>query len=72
MQIQMQIYECANLTCSYFILVPDSRDKCFQGDLNMTSSVLFSIKDNLLLRNHWTKSFNLCLMTDSIWQEIKG
>ena len=30
------------------------------------SSVSVSFKDNLLLRNHWTKSFNSWLMTDSI------
>ena len=43
-----------------------SHGKCFQGDLNMMSSVLVSFKDNLLLRNHWTKSFISWLMTDSI------
>ena len=32
----------------------------------MMSSVLVSFKDNLLLRNHWTKGFNSWLMTDSI------
>ena len=32
----------------------------------MMSSVLVSFKDNLLLRNRWTKGFNSWLMTDSI------
>ena len=32
----------------------------------MMSSVLVLFKDNLLLRNHWTKSFNSWLMTDSM------
>ena len=32
----------------------------------MMGSVLVSFKDNLLLRNYWTKSFNSWLMTDSI------
>ena len=47
-----------------------------QGDLNMMSSVLVSFKNNLLLRNHWTKSFSSWLKTDStvptFWQETKG
>ena len=42
------------------------RCKCFQGVLNMMSSVLVSLKDNLLLCNHWTKSFNSWLIADSI------
>ena len=32
----------------------------------MMSSVLVSFKDNLLLCNYWTKSFNPWLMTDSV------
>ena len=43
-----------------------SRGKCFQGDLNMMSSVLVSFKDSLLLCSHWAKSFNSCLTPDSI------
>ena len=43
-----------------------SRGKCFQGDLNTMRSVLVSFKNNLLLRNHWTKSFNSWLMMDTI------
>ena len=47
-----------------------------QGDLNMMSSVLVSFKDNLLLRNHWTKSFSSWLKTIQLyqvfWEEIKG
>ena len=43
-----------------------SRAKCFQGDLNMMSSVSVSFKENLLLRNHWAKSLNSWLITDSI------
>ena len=42
------------------------RDKCFQGDLDMMSSVLALLKGNLLLSNHWTKSLNSCLIKDSI------
>ena len=36
------------------------------GDLNGIGLVLASFKDNLLLRNHWTKSFNSWLMMHSI------
>ena len=46
--------------------MPGSHGKFFQGDLTMMSSVLVPFKDNLLLRNHWTKTFNPWLITDSI------
>ena len=50
----------------YLFILCGSRGKCFQGDLNVMSSVLLSFKDNLLLRNHWTKTFNSWLITDSV------
>ena len=63
------IWECI-FNLYLFVLISGSRSKCFQGDLNLMTSVLFYLK--IICYFHWTKSFNSWLMTDSVVPRFLG
>ena len=66
MKIHKYLTWVCNLSLELLTLAKGSRGSCFKDDLNMMSSVLVSVNGSLLPLNHWTKCFNLLLMTDSL------